>query len=499
MDIQVVTGDITKIKTDAIVLAVFSGVKTPDGDLATVDKALDGAVSQLIEQGVIKGALKEITLLHSLGKIPASRVVIAGLGKRKELDSNKVRNTFADVCKNMKKNRAASLASVVIGGGVNGISREKAALAMTEGAILGLYAFKRYLTGKDKEKSEIETLMIVGAEKDTTRLEKVVDTGGIIAEAVNWTRDIVNEPANNMTPTLLAEAARNMADTYGLSIEILDKEQITKLGMGGLLGVSRGSQEPPKFIIVHYKGKKSDEVDLVLAGKGITFDSGGISIKPSEGMSDMKGDMAGGASVLGTLRAIAQLKPKINVTALVPATENLPSGTAMKPGDIIKAMNGETIEVLNTDAEGRLILADALSYAVKMKARAIVDTATLTGACMVALGKICTGVFSNNQVLADRVLAAGREAGEYSWQMPMFEEYREQLKSDIADIKNIGNRYGGAITAAKFLADFVKNTPWVHMDIAGTADTTTEKGYQVKGGTGVPVRTLVNLVLDMAK
>ncbi|MGD9143750.1 MAG: leucyl aminopeptidase, partial [Dehalococcoidia bacterium] len=370
MDIQVVTGDITKIKTDAIVLAVFSGVKTPDGDLATVDKALDGAVSQLIEQGVIKGALKEITLLHSLGKIPASRVVIAGLGKRKELDSNKVRNTFADVCKNMKKNRAASLASVVIGGGVNGISREKAALAMTEGAILGLYAFKRYLTGKDKEKSEIETLMIVGAEKDTTRLEKVVDTGGIIAEAVNWTRDIVNEPANNMTPTLLAEAARNMADTYGLSIEILDKEQITKLGMGGLLGVSRGSQEPPKFIIVHYKGKKSDEVDLVLAGKGITFDSGGISIKPSEGMSDMKGDMAGGASVLGTLRAIAQLKPKINVTALVPATENLPSGTAMKPGDIIKAMNGETIEVLNTDAEGRLILADALSYAVKMRASA---------------------------------------------------------------------------------------------------------------------------------
>jgi len=499
MDIQVVTGDITRLKTDAIVLTAFSGIKNLDGDIAAVDKALDGAVSRLIEQGVIKGALNEITLVHSLGKIPADRVVVIGLGKRKDLDTNKVRNAFADVCRYLKKNKAAGFATVLLGGGINGISRGKAARAMTEGAILGLYTFKRYVTKKDKDKSVIERLMIVGAEKDKPRLEKAVNAARIIAEAANWTRDIVNEPANHMTPNDLAGAAGKMADAYGLSIEVLDKEQITKLGMGGLLGVAQGSQQPPKFIIVNYKGKRSDEIDLVLAGKGITFDSGGISIKPSEGMADMKGDMAGAASVLGTLRVIAQLKPRINVTALVPATENLPSGTALKPGDIIKAMNGETIEVLNTDAEGRLILADALSYAVKIKAKAIVDTATLTGACLVALGKICTGVFSNNQPLADRVLAAGKEAGEYSWQMPMYDEYREQLKSDIADIKNIGNRYGGAITAAKFLADFVKDTPWVHMDIAGTADTTTEKGYQVKGGTGVPVRTLVNLVLNMAK
>jgi leucyl aminopeptidase len=269
--------------------------------------------------------------------------------------------------------------------------------------------------------------------------------------------------------------------------------------MGGLLGVSQGSQQPPKFIILGYKGKPTTDIDLVLAGKGITFDSGGISIKPSEGMADMKGDMAGGASVMATLMAVARLKPKINVTVLVPATENLPSGTAMKPGDIIKAMNGETIEVLNTDAEGRLILADALSYAVKLKAKAIIDAATLTGACMVALGKICTGVFSNNQELADKVLAAGKEAGELSWQLPMFEEYREQLKSDIADIKNIGNRYGGAITAAKFLADFVGDIPWVHLDIAGPADSDKEKSYLVKGATGIPVRTLVNLVLNLAK
>lgn len=263
--------------------------------------------------------------------------------------------------------------------------------------------------------------------------------------------------------------------------------------------MAQGSQQPPKFIILAYQGGDSDIIDVALVGKGITFDSGGISIKPSEGMAEMKGDMAGGASVMATLVAIAQLKPKINVTALVPATENLPGGTALKPGDIIKAMNGKTIEVINTDAEGRLILADALCYAVKIGARAIIDVATLTGACRVALGKVCTGVFSNNQELADKIIAAGNEVGELTWPMPMFDEYREQLKSDIADIKNIGGRYGGAITAAKFLADFINNTPWVHLDIAGTSETDKEKGYQVKGATGVPVRTLVSLILSMSK
>jgi leucyl aminopeptidase len=269
--------------------------------------------------------------------------------------------------------------------------------------------------------------------------------------------------------------------------------------MGALLGVAQGSQQPPKFIVLRYKGSSSDEVDVALVGKGITFDSGGISIKPSERMSDMKGDMAGGASVMATLITLARLKPKVNVTAIVPATENLPSGTALKPGDILTAMNGKTIEVLNTDAEGRLILADALSYARKLGARSIIDVATLTGACMVALGNVCTGAFGNNQELASKIIAAGNEAGELIWQLPMYDEYKEQLKSDIADIKNIGGRYGGAITAAKFLEEFVDKTPWVHLDIAGTSDTDKEKGYLVKGATGVPVRTLANLILSMSK
>jgi leucyl aminopeptidase len=297
----------------------------------------------------------------------------------------------------------------------------------------------------------------------------------------------------------MADAARKMAAEYGLEVEVLEKEQMAEMGMGALLGVAQGSQQPPKFIILRYKGSSSDEVDVALVGKGITFDSGGISIKPSERMSDMKGDMAGGASVMATLITLARLKPKVNVTAIVPATENLPSGTALKPGDILMAMNGKTIEVLNTDAEGRLILADALSYARKLGARSIIDVATLTGACMVALGNVCTGAFGNNQELTSKVIAAGNEVGEFIWQLPMYDDYKEQLKSDIADIKNIGGRYGGAITAAKFLEEFVNKTPWVHLDIAGTSDTDKEKGYLVKGATGVPVRTLANLILSMSK
>jgi leucyl aminopeptidase len=499
MEIKVITGDITTLKTDAIIVNTFKGAKRLDGEVAAADKALDGAISRLTKQGAIKGNLNEITLLHTLGKLPAERVVVVGLGTKKELNLNKIRSAVAETCRHLRKAGVTSIAGIVAVAGINGITKEGTAQALAEGALLGLYTFRRYITKKEDAPGEIKEFLIASTAKEKTRLEKAVIKGQIMAEAANWARDIVNEPANKMTPDNMAEAARQLAATYSLSIEVLDRQRMARLGMGGLLGVAQGSQQPPRFIILGYKGKTTTEIDLALVGKGITFDSGGISIKPSEGMADMKGDMAGGASVLATLMAAARLKPKINITALVPATENLPSGTALKPGDIIKAMNGETIEVLNTDAEGRLILADALSYAVKLKAKAIVDVATLTGACMVALGKICTGVFGNNQELTDKVISAGREAGELSWQLPMFEEYREQLKSNIADIKNIGNRYGGAITAAKFLADFVKDTPWVHLDIAGTADSDKESGYLVKGATGVPMRTLVNLVLTLAK
>jgi leucyl aminopeptidase len=497
MEIKAVTGDIAGIKVGAIVVNHFEEVKRPEGAAAAIDKTLGGAISDLIKQGDIKGKLNEITLLHSLGKLPASRIVVLGLGKKKELTVNKVRGAIAETCRYLRGKGVTSIASITQGDGINEIKSDEAVQAMTEGALLGLYAFRRYITKKENNFGEIKELTIVGKEKK--QIDKAIAKGKIMAEAANWARDLVNEPSNFMTPGNMADAARQLAKKYGLKVEVFERDKMKELGMGGLLGVSQGSQQPPKFIILSYKGRESSEVDLALVGKGITFDSGGIDIKPSDGMEDMKGDMAGGASVMATLMALSQLKPKINVTALVPATENMPSGTAMKPGDIITAMNGKTIEVLNTDAEGRLILADALSYAKKLDAKAIIDVATLTGSCRVALGTICTGTFSNNESLAEKVVTAGKETGELMWQLPMYDDYKEQLKSDIADIKNIGGRYGGSITAAKFLEEFVDKTPWVHLDIAGTSDTDKEKGYIVKGATGVPVRTLVNFVLSQAK
>jgi leucyl aminopeptidase len=497
MEIKAAAGEIVKIKTGAIIVTYFEDTKKPEGDAATVDAALKGTISQLIKQGDIKGKLNEITVLHCAGKAAAARVVVVGLGKKAELTLDKVRGAVGETCRYLKQKGVDRLASGIMGAGINKIKTEDAVQAIAEGAILGLYSFRKHITKKENNHTEVKELAIVG--QDTKIIVKAINKAKVIGEATNLARDLANEPSNFMTPADLAKAARKVAGDYHLKIEVLEKQQMASLGMGALLGVAQGSQQPPRFIILTYKGKKSNVIDMALVGKGITFDSGGISIKPSEGMHEMKTDMAGAASVIAALGAIAQLKPAINVTAIAPATENMPSGTAQKPGDIVKAMNGKTIEVLNTDAEGRLILADALSYAKKLGAKAIIDIATLTGSCRSTLGTICTGAFSNNQPLADKLISAGNEVGERAWQFPMFEEYGEMIKSDIADIQNTGAKYAGAITAAKFLAEFVGDTPWVHLDIAGTSETDKDKGYQIKGATGNPVRTLVNLVMKMAK
>lgn len=499
MEIRVIADDITKVKADAVIVNHFEGVDKLDGDISAVDKALGGAISQLVSQGEIKGKLNEVTIVHSLGKLPADRVVVAGLGKPADLTVNKIRGAVAETCRQLRQKGVATIATSPLGAGINNISPESSAQAIAEGALLGLYAFRKHITREENKFGEIKQLLIVGSAKIKSALEGGSHKGRVIAEATNLARDMINEPANFMTPSDMAEMAKKLAGAHGLEVSILDKEQMVELGMGALLGVARGSQQPPKFIILNYRGSDSVELNIALVGKGITFDSGGISLKPAEKMEEMKGDMAGGAAVMAAMSAIAQLKPKINVTAIVPATENLPDGNAYKPGDILKAMSGKTIEVVSTDAEGRLILADALGYARKLGAKFIVDVATLTGACRVALGDICTGAFANNQDLANRVLSAGNEAGEYIWQMPMFDEYKEQNKSDVADIKNTGGRWGGAITAAKFLAEFAEDTPWVHLDIAGTSMTEKERTYTVKGATGVAVRTLINLALSLAQ
>ncbi len=499
MQIKVVIGDIVKTEADAIIVNLFEGVEHPGGATDAVDKALGGAITQLVSKGEIKGKFKEVNIIHTLGKLPANKVAVAGLGKQAELTLDKIRGISAEVCRALQGLNCKRIATIMHGAGVGGVDPEASAQAIVEGSLLGLYSFRRHIT-KKSEHENIEEMLIV--QRDETRLEAIekgCHKGKIIAEATNMARNMVNEPANYMTPKDMAETAGKMAKDYGLEVTVLEREDMEKLCMGALLGVAQGSREPPKLVVLSYKGDKSSKSVLGFVGKGITFDSGGISLKSAEGLEEMKGDMAGGATVMTALVAIAQLKPKVNVVAIVPATENLPGGGALKPGDILTAMNGKTIEVVTTDAEGRLILADALCYARKQGLAPLIDLATLTGSCRVALGDICAGVFSNDQQLADKVIKAGSEAGECLWQMPMYEEYKEQNKSEVADIKNSGGRYGGAITAALFLAEFVEDIPWVHVDIAGTSRSEKERTYTIKGATGFGVRTLVNLALALAE
>jgi len=497
LEIKVIVGDIAQIEADAIVVNLFEGVEQPGGATAAVDKALDGAISSLISRGEIKGKFGEVNIVHTFGQLPAGMVAIAGLGKRQDFNVDKMRGVAGEFCRALRKLNCHKIATILHGTGIGGIELEASAKAIAEGALLGLYSFTKY---KKPEYEDIEEIMIVIREKGKVPiLEAAIGKGKLVAEATNLARDMVNEPANYMTPSQMAEAAKEIASKYNLEFKVFDREDMEAMGMGALLGVAKGSNQPPKLITLSYKGDERSKKAFGFLGKGITFDSGGISIKSSEGMSEMKDDMAGAAAVMTALRAIAQLKPKINVTAIIPATENLPSGTALKPGDVLKALNGKTIEVISTDAEGRLILADALSYAQKLGLSPLIDLATLTGACRVALGTLYSGLFGNDQDLVDKVLRAAERTGERMWQMPMPEEYKEQNKSEIANVKNTGNRYGGAITAALFLTEFVDNTPWVHIDIAGTAFSTKESGYTIKGATGVGVRTLVELALSEAK
>ena len=499
MEIKVICGDITKVAASAAIVNLFEGVEHPGGATQAVDQALDGAISRLIAEGEIKGKLNEVTIIHTLGRMEPARAVVVGLGKQKDFTMDRIRGVMAEACKSLRKLGAERIATIVHGSGIGDIDPQKGAQAIVEGTILGLYTFERHKT-KEPEHRELKELLIVDRDEGKIpNLEQGVLRGKILAQATAFARDLVNEPANQMTPSDLVQAAQEVAETWNLELEVLDREQMEQLGMGALLGVAQGSRQPPKFIVLSYRGADSSQSPLGLIGKGVTFDSGGISIKPAEGMGDMKGDMAGGAVAIAAMRAIAELKPRLNVTALIPATENLPSGTALKPGDVLKAMNGKTIEVVTTDAEGRLVLADALCYGRKLGLSPMIDVATLTGACHVALGDFCTGAFTNSQELADRVIKAGEECGERIWQLPMYEEYKEQNKSDVADIKNSGGRYGGAITAAQFLAEFAEDTPWVHLDIAGTAQAEKDRTYLVKGATGVMVRTLVNLALSLAQ
>jgi leucyl aminopeptidase len=498
MQIKAQSGDISAFRADAIVVNLFEGVTGPGGGTGAVDKAMGGAISQLIEAGDIRGKSDEFTLIHSLGRVPAPRVIIAGLGKSSEFSIDKIRMLSGDLARYLRRHRLKDVAVITHGAGIAGLPAEDCAAAIAEGTLLGLYRFLRHKKA-DEDTSELESLTLV--EHDAAKLgslERGLERGRILAEATNFCRDLANEPSNYLTPTEMADRAKDLAASVGLQCEVYGPGWMSEKGMGGVLGVAAGSAQEPRFIVLRYNGA-GEAKPLAFVGKGITFDTGGISIKPAAGMEEMKGDMAGGASVIAAMSAIARLRPQINVIGVVPATENMPGGSAIKPGDVLKTMSGKTIEVINTDAEGRLILSDGLAYAREQGASAIVDIATLTGAISITLGNVAMGAMTNDAALLARVKQAAETSGEKVWELPMYDEYKEQIRSEVADMKNIGGRGAGSITAAMLLREFVEDTPWVHLDIAGVDTYDREKGVIVKGASGIPVRTLVNLALQSAE
>ena len=431
-------------------------------------------------------------MLHNVPEVAARRVLLAGVGKRQQCDPAVVRHLAGAAVRFLK---GKSVKKIAWGIEPPCASADHASAAV-EGAVLGNFEPDRYQTGNNKKPAETFTVVAPG---DAPGLEDAVSRGRILGQAQNFARELANEPANKLTPLKIAEAARKVAAEFSLSCEVLERPQMEALGMGALLGVSQGSAEPPALIHLRYEPANppsNRKVHLGLVGKGVTFDTGGISIKPADGMEKMKYDMSGGATMLAAMRAIAQLKPAIPVSAYIPCVENMPGSRAQRPGDIVTAMSGKTIEVINTDAEGRLILADALEYARRQGCTHLVDAATLTGAIVVALGHLNVGLFANNDALRDRVLQAAKTEGERMWAMPLEDDYKDYLKSAFADLANVGGRWGGAITAAIFLKEFAGDTPWVHLDIAGTAWLDDAKPYAAKGPTGVAVRTLVRLATE---
>ncbi len=491
MEVKADASKFYEIECDALVVGVFEGEKPEVGTLAEIDKRTGGVLTSLIETGEFTGKSGESAYIHNPGQMKARRLLLIGAGKQEEFTTDNVRRMAGTAARTLRGKKARSFAFLRRSQLPIGDSAE----AATEGALLSLFDPDKYHTN-DKTENHLDVMILASTEGGFDELKRGIERGRIIAEATNFGREVINEPSNVMTPTELARRAEEVAKTYGLELDVLEESEMKDMGMGSLLGVAQGSAEPAKMIVLRYAPKKNSDETIAIVGKGVTFDTGGISIKPSDGMEKMKYDMAGGATTIAAMRAIAQLKPSVNVIGMVPAVENMPGGRAQRPGDVVRAMTGKTIEVINTDAEGRLILADAVAYARKLGATKIVDLATLTGAVSIALGDVYVAILGNNQEWIDTVISASKKSGEKLWQLPLDKEYREQIKSEIADIKNVGGRKAGTITGAYFIREFVEDTPWVHLDIAGTAWNDSNKPYLSVGPTGVCVRTLVNLVCD---
>ena len=494
MEIILDTRELAKIDTDALVTYVFDQEKPTEGSLARLDYATGGALTKLAACCELTGKFLEPTLLYYPQGLSAHRLLILGAGKKSKFGTAELRKLAGTALRSLKSRQAKSIAF---------LAREDdrsaaAAQAITEGLILANFESDKYKTDK-KNGNEITAAALAGWD-DSSRsaADEGISRGRIIAEAQNFARDLGNEPSNKLTPRILADRAAAMAREAGLAAEVFDENKIAELKMGALLSVAQGSAEPPRMIILTYTPDKVTPGAPVLGliGKAITFDSGGISLKQSKGMEDMKYDMCGGAAMIGAMRALAALKPQCKVIAVIPSSENMPGGRAQKPGDVQLSMAGKSIEVANTDAEGRMVLADAITYARQLGCTHLIDAATLTGAVVVALSYVNSAVFGTDQSFTDQLLASAKSAGEKMWPMPIDDEYRDMMKSAIADMKNTGNgKGGGASIGAMFLKEFTGDTPWIHLDIAGTAWQDDVKPWNAKGATGVGVRTLVDIAM----
>ena len=495
MKTQAITGNYQEANVDALAVAVFRDEKPSGGFLKDLDKMTGGLVTSVFKTEDFKGETGETALLRIApkGKVKASRILLVGVGDKAEYRIPDVAILAGTAARSLRKRNIKSFALVPR---AEMEARDVAASAV-QGVVTSLFELDKYKT-RDKNEKTIDAFAVAIEGANEKEIKAGLERGKIIGESINFTRELSNEPPNILTPTEMAKRAQAMAREAGLKCEILDEAKMKRLGMGSLLSVSAGSDQPAKLIVLRYEPKKSTAPKgelLALVGKGITFDTGGISIKPSEGMDAMKYDMTGGGTVLGTMRAIGLLKPSIPVIGVVAAVENMPDGKATRPSDVVTAMNGKTIEILNTDAEGRLILADAVAYAESQGATRIVDMATLTGAVIIALGDVNTGILGNDQEFINEIIECGNEAGEKFWQLPTGKEYSKMIKSDIADIKNIGGgRKAGTIIGAVFIQEFVDKAKWAHLDIAGTAWSDEPKPHQAKGPTGVAIRTLLKLV-----
>ncbi len=500
MEFKVQRGPLTKQPTEILILGHYEGEPLPPEGVQ-IDRAIGGKIQEVIASEEFSGKFLQALIVRTDHKIASPRLLLLGLGKRTEATLDRIRQCMGRAATQIRDAGLTQFATQIHGKEIPRTKTGELAQAMVEGILLGLYQFQVYKTDRQSFSKEIrECTLIEPDQKKIVEVQMGVLRGKTIGEGVCYIRDLCTSPSNVVTPSRLAEEAKKIAADHSLRVEVLDRSDMERLGMGALLGVARGTVEPPKFIVLEYDGGKKKGRPVVLVGKSVTFDSGGISLKPAENMEQMKYDMTGGATVLGTMRVAAQMKLPLSIVGILPATDNMPSGTAIHPGDVVTTLSGKTVEVINTDAEGRLCLADALAYAARYKPAALIDLATLTGACVVALGNHAMALFGNDAKLTEQIEKASEETGERVWKMPLWDVYFDQIKSDIADLKNTGGRPGGSITAALFLKQFVGETPWIHLDIAGTSwNSEKPRPYIPKGSTGTGLRLLVQYLTNLTK